>query len=74
MISIIDRYIGKLFLSFFIGGLLIFCVLFVTVDFMTNISRYNAASPAVIEYYLLFLPSIAYQMMAVACLLGTILL
>ena len=72
MISIIDRYIAKLFLSFFLGGLLIFCVLFVTVDFMTNISRYNAPSSAVIEYYLLFLPSIAYQMMAVACLLGTI--
>lgn len=72
MIGIIDRYIAKLFLAFFFGGLLVFCVLFVTVDFMTNISRYNAASSAVIEYYALYLPSIAYQMMAVACLLGTI--
>ncbi len=72
MIGIIDRYIAKLFLTFFLGGLLIFCVLFVTVDFMTNISRFNAPSSAVIEYYVLFLPSIAYQMMAVACLLGTI--
>lgn len=72
MLNIIDRYIAKLFLAFFVGGLLIFVVLFVTVDFMTNISHYNAPSKSVIEYYALFTPSIAYQMMAVACLLGTI--
>ncbi len=72
MFTIIDRYISKLFLSFFLGGLLVFVVLFITVDFMTNISRFNAPSSAVIEYYALFAPSIAYQMMAVACLLGTI--
>lgn len=70
--NLIDRYIAKLFIAFFFGGLLVFCVLFVTVDFMTNISRYNADSSAVIEYYALYTPSIAYQMMAVACLLGTI--
>jgi len=72
MFNIIDRYISKLFLAYFIGGLLVFVVLFITVDFMTNISHYNASSAAVIEYYALFAPSIAYQMMAVACLLGTI--
>lgn len=72
MISIIDRYIAKLFLSFFLGGLIVFVVLFITVDFMTNISHYNAPTGAVLEYYALYAPSIAYQMMAVACLLGTV--
>ena len=72
MISLIDRYIAKLFLSFFIGGLLVFVALYVTVDFMTNISHYDAPSSAVLEYYALFAPSVAYQMMAVACLLGTV--
>lgn len=72
MPSIIDRYISKLFLGFFLGGLIVFVVLFVTVDFMTNISKYNAPSSAVIQYYLLFLPDTMYKMLPVACLMGTI--
>jgi lipopolysaccharide export system permease protein len=70
MISIIDRYIAKLFLAFFAGGLVVFVTLFVTVDFMTN--RYNAPTAALLEYYLLFAPSVIYQMIPVACLLSTV--
>lgn len=72
MINIIDRYIAKLFLGFFIGGLVVFVTLFVTVDFMTNMVRFNAPTSALIEYYALFTPGIVYQMIPVACLLGTI--
>lgn len=72
MFNIIDRYIAKLFIAFFLGGLSVFVVLFVTVDFMTNISRYGAPGSSVARYYALFVPGIAYQMMAVSCLLGTI--
>jgi lipopolysaccharide export system permease protein len=72
MFNIIDRYIAKLFLAFFLGGIAVFVVLFVAVDFMTNISRYGASSSSVVRYYALYAPSIAYQMMAVSCLLGTI--
>jgi lipopolysaccharide export system permease protein len=72
MLSIIDRYIAKLFIAFFLGGLAVFVVLFVAVDFMTNISSYNAPSASVLQYYLLLTPSLVYQMLPVACLLGTI--
>lgn len=72
MFNIIDRYIAKLFLAFFLGGMLVFVFLFIAVDFMTNISRYGASSSAVVRYYANYAPAIAYQMMAVSCLLGTI--
>lgn len=72
MFNIIDRYISKLFLAFFAGGLVVFVVLYVTVDFMTNIGRYNASTQAVLQYYGFFTPWICYQMLPVACLLGTI--
>lgn len=72
MFTIIDRYISKLFLAFFIGGLIVFVTLYITVDFMSNLVRLNASTPALIEYYLLAVPGILYQMMPVACLLATI--
>ena len=72
MISLIDRYIAKLFISFFIGGLVVFLTLYMTIDMMTRIARNNAPMPSVVAYYGFFLPSIAYQMIPVACLLATI--
>jgi lipopolysaccharide export system permease protein len=70
--NIIDRYIAKLFLAFFLGGLVVFVSLFVSVSFMTEIMRYNASTSAVLEYYLLSIPGIVYQMIPVAALMGTI--
>jgi lipopolysaccharide export system permease protein len=72
MLSIIDRYIAKLFIGFFLGGLAVFVVLFIAVDFMTNISSYNPSSASALQYYLLLSPSLIYQMLPVACMLGTI--
>jgi lipopolysaccharide export system permease protein len=72
MFHVIDRYISKLFLGFFFGGLIVFATLFLTVDFMTNLARFNASLSALGEYYALFVPGILYQMMPVACLLATI--
>jgi len=72
MPGILDRYIAKLFLSFFAAGLLVFVTLFVTVDFMTNIAHFGAPGSAVLEYYSLLIPGTAYQLMPVACLLATI--
>jgi lipopolysaccharide export system permease protein len=70
--NIIDRYIAKLFLAFFLGGLVVFVSLFVSVSFMTEIMRYNASTAKVLEYYLLSIPGIVYQMIPVAALMGTI--
>ncbi|MBX7231093.1 MAG: LPS export ABC transporter permease LptG [Bdellovibrionales bacterium] len=71
--SIIDKYIGKLFLLYFTSGLLVFVTLFVTIDAMSFASHHSAAGPVLlVRYYLYYLPSITYQMMPVACLLGTV--
>lgn len=71
--TIIDRYIAKIFLSFFVGGLVVFAALFVTVDFMSTLSRYSGATGgALLRYYILDLPSVVYQMLPVACLMATI--
>jgi len=72
MTNIIDRYIAKIFLSFFAAGLIVFVTLFVAIDYMTNLAQYKAPAEAVIKYYLLMAPSQVYQMVPVACLLGTI--
>lgn len=72
MVGIIDRYIAKMFLGFFFGGLIVFVTLFVTVDFMSNFVRSDAAFQSIVSYYLLSLPSLIYQMMPVACLMGVV--
>lgn len=72
MIAIIDRYIAKLFLGFFLGGLIVFVTLYVTVDFMSNFAKGDAPFNAVISYYLLSAPALIYQMMPVGCLLGVV--
>ena len=72
MVSIIDRYIAKMFLGFFLGGLIVFVTLFVTVDFMSNFVRSDAPFQSIVSYYLFALPSLIYQMMPVACLMGVV--
>lgn len=61
-----------MFAGFFIAGLSVFVTLFVTVDFMSNINRFDAPVEAVGQYYMYAIPGIIYQMIPVACLLGTI--
>lgn len=72
MVGIIDRYIAKMFFGFFIGGLIVFVTLFVTVDFMSNFVRSDAPFQSIVSYYLLSLPALIYQMMPVACLMGVV--
>jgi lipopolysaccharide export system permease protein len=73
MISIIDRYIAKIFLTFFAGGLIVFVTIFVAVDYMTSgIAQYKAPADAIMKYYALLAPSQIYLLIPVACLLGTV--
>lgn len=72
MINIIDRYISKIFLSYFLGGLVVFVTLFIAIDYISEISKYKANADAVLHYYLLLAPSQIYMMIPVGCLLGTI--
>jgi lipopolysaccharide export system permease protein len=72
MLLLIDRYIAKLFGGFFLAALVVFVTLYVAIDFMSNISHYQAPGQAVANYYLYSSLGIAYQIMPVACLLATI--
>lgn len=72
MVSIIDRYIAKLFWGYFLAGLIVFVTLFVTIDYMSNFVRAEAPLSAVASYYLYSMPALVYQMLPVACLLGTV--
>lgn len=72
MISIIDRYIIKLFTAYFLGGLLVFVTLFLAVDFMSAMARYDVTFSVLVEYYKYFIPGIIYQMIPVGCLVATV--
>ncbi len=73
MFLLIDRFIAKMFFAFFLGGLVVFVTLFIAVDFMSNMVRFQASSASLMQYYFLYAPGLVYQMIPVACLLATIL-
>ncbi|MEQ1878481.1 MAG: LPS export ABC transporter permease LptG [Bdellovibrionia bacterium] len=72
MLTLIDRYIAKLFLSFFFAGLAVFLTLYVVVDTTALSVQQNVPANVLIAYYGYSLPMIIYQMMPVACLVGTL--
>jgi lipopolysaccharide export system permease protein len=70
--TLIDRYIAKIFIVYFLAGLVVFVTLFVAVDFISQMAEYNAPGLVLAHYYLLYTPWVVYQLVPVACLLGTI--
>lgn len=73
MFLLIDRYIAKMFFAFFLGGLIVFLSLFISVDFMSKMVSFQASPENLIQYYILSSPGLVYQLIPVACLLATIL-
>ncbi len=58
---------------YFVGGLIVFITLFLTIDALGTLVQYKDAAPsALIPYYAYSLPEIVYRMGPVACLLATI--
>jgi len=72
VLTIIDRFIIKLYLTYFIAGLGVFVTIFLAVDFMASFVRYDVAPQILLKYYGYFIPSIIYQMIPVGCLVGTV--
>ncbi len=70
---LIDRYIAKMFFAYFLGGLVVFLTLYIAVDFMSNMVRFQAPPASLIQYYILSTPALVYQLIPVACLLATVL-
>lgn len=73
MVNIIDRYVAKMFLLFFMAGLLVFTTIFLAVDFLSFAVRYaDSGTDALVRYYIYFSPTIIYQMLPVASLMSTV--
>ena len=71
---LIDRYIAKNFIGFFLGGILVFLTVFLAIDVLsTYVSYPSAAAETLVKYYLLYVPDLFQKMIPVSCLLGTIL-
>jgi lipopolysaccharide export system permease protein len=70
---LIDRYILKLFIGYFLGGIVVFVTLFLAVDVLSFALRYgDASTSAIARYYMFQLPAIIYQLVPVACLMATL--
>lgn len=72
MFNIIDRYIGKTFLYYFLVTLLVFVTLFLVVDYMVTTSKYGVGLNIYLRYYMYFGFEIMYQLFPVACLMSTV--
>jgi lipopolysaccharide export system permease protein len=72
VISLIDRYISKNFIYFFIAGLTVFVTLFLTIDYVTTASKYSVGLFVFAKYYTYYGLEILYQLFPVACLLATL--
>lgn len=71
--TIIDRYLAKMFLFFFFAGLLVFVTLYMAIDALSFVVRNSDAEAlSIIRYYAYLSPSLIYQLFPVAGLLATL--
>jgi lipopolysaccharide export system permease protein len=70
--SIVDRYISKEYLKFFLASLIIFSTLYFVVDMLSQVWSLKADSTTLWAYFLYEIPKIVYQMTPVSCLMATI--
>lgn len=72
MFSLTDRYISKTFLTFFLLGLTVFLTLFLVIDFMTQMMRFDVGLDLMARYYSVYVFEILYQFLPVAALVGVV--
>ena len=74
MLFIVDRYIGRQFLLFFVCHLLLFYVIFVCVDLVSRMGSFHQVGFGVLfGFYIYSLPEILKHTMPLACLAGSML-
>lgn len=72
MLNIIDRYIAKNFIIYFFSALSVFLVLFVAVDYLSNMSQYQVSGDVMKRYYLYSAPEILYQMFPISAVVASV--
>ncbi|MAV92059.1 MAG: LPS export ABC transporter permease LptG [Bdellovibrionaceae bacterium] len=71
--KIFDFYIVKIFFGFWIGGLVVFATLYLTVDALGMVTRYtDVGMGAFVRYYAFSLPALIYQLFPVICLFAVL--
>jgi len=70
--TLLDRYISKTFIGYFILALVVFLSLFVVVDFMSNTSRFAVPIGIIGDYYLAHIWEILHQILPIATLVGVV--
>jgi len=72
VLTLIDKYISKTFLTYFIAGLVVFLTLRLTADATSMTVQYKTTPDVLFRFYLYSLPQFIYEMIPVACLIATI--
>ena len=71
---LIDRYVLKLFWLYFLGTLLVFVTIFIAIDAMSTMVKFQGVLPSsLMQYYLYSLPEVIGTMLPVASLAGLML-
>lgn len=74
MIKRIDTYILTSFLTYFAVSLCVLLVLFLSVDLMSSLNRFEVGGTILLSYYINYLPWIAYHMAPISALLAMVFL
>ncbi len=75
MMSIIDRYLVRQFITAFLFGLVAFTLVFIMIDMVEKLDDFidaNASTETIVEYYVNFAPEIIKLMTPVAMLLAAL--
>lgn len=72
MLNLIDRYILRHFLGFFVGSLIVFLTLFIAVDFISNLTKFEVSGAVILKYYAYSLPQLIYTFIPFSCLVSSL--
>ncbi len=72
MLDIIDKYIAKLFLGYFLGSIVVLVSLFLTIDALSNFVGVQTPFINMVKFYLYSTPAVIYQLLPAACLIATL--
>ncbi len=70
-----DRYIIKQFISTAIFSLIVFVIIFVSIDMMEKLDNFidsNSSNETIIRYYVMFIPEIIKLMTPISMLLSSL--
>lgn len=74
VIKKVDTYILGSFLTYLLVSLCVLVMLFLSVDLMSSLNRFEVGGSILLSYYVNYLPWIIYHMLPISCLLAMVFL